>query len=314
MERTVSASDKNARNLTVGQRAASALGEPGRLQARKERIEMRVTTRTSDLAVTAAGQGEPVLFIHGGFFGGVFEPMCQGPLVRDGYRVIAYDRHGYRNSSKPTEPLTVKDIVDDALTVLREAGGDRGHIVAHSAGGPYGLQLAMDHPEAVQTLTLIEPVLPTQAWGAFLAQNFAPAGEALQQGDTRRTLDLSFGPVYGGTHYPTEIDPYMPEGWQEQAEADIGNLFVFESPALGDFSFGPDEATRIQQPVLLMRGSDTEPIWITNHEQAKEWIPRAEEHIVPGGNHMCPVMHQEETARALSSFFAAHPIGDAVPQ
>lgn len=275
---------------------------------------MRVTTKTSDLAVTAAGQGEPVLFIHGAFFGGVFEPMCQEPLLRDGYRVIAYDRHGYRNSSKPAEPYTLDDIVADAHAVTREAGGERAHVVAHSAAGQYGLQFAIDYPDVVHTLTLIEPVIPTAAWAEFLATYVAPAGEALADGNTGRALDLSFGVAYGSPNYRAEMDPYMPEDWQEQTEGDLGYLFTFESAAGQAFSFDREQAKRVRQPVLLVLGSDSVPLWHTHHAQMKEWIPHAEEHIVPGGNHMCPVMHREEVARALSSFFAAHPIGDAVAQ
>ncbi|MFW6075653.1 MAG: alpha/beta fold hydrolase [Chloroflexota bacterium] len=275
---------------------------------------MRVSTDLSELAVTVAGEGEPVLFIHGGFFGGVFEAACNAPALRDDYRVIAYSRHGYGNSSKPEEPYTIDDVVQDALTVLRQAGGERGHIVAHSAGGPYALKLAMDYPDAVHTLTLMEPVLPTAAWGEFLAEHFVPAGEALANGDREKALDLSFGAIYGSTKYRTEMDPFMPDGWLEQAVADIDYLFQFESPALRKFSFGPEEAAKIRQPVFLLRGDQSVPVLIFHNEQMKEWVPHAEEYVVAGGNHAFPVTQGDETTRALASFLAKHPMNDGSTQ
>lgn len=273
-----------------------------------------VSTNLSELAVTASGEGEPVLFIHGGFFGGVFEAACEAPSLRDDYRVIAYHRHGYGDSSKPEEPYSIDDVVQDALTVLQQTGGERGHIVAHSAGCPYALKLAMDYPDAVHTLTLMEPVLPTAAWGEFLAEHFVPAGEALANGDKEKALDLSFGAVYGSTNYRSEMDPFMPDGWLEQAVADIDYLFQFESPALRQFAFGPEEAARIRQPVFLLRGDQSEPVWIFHHEQMKEWVPQAAEYVVSGGNHGCPVTKGDETTRALASFLAKHPMNDEATQ
>lgn len=276
----------------------------------------RVSTSLSELEVTVIGEGEPVLFIHGAFFGGsvdhggVFDPLVKEPELRDRYRLITYDRHGYGKSSKPDEPYTYEDVVADALETLRQTGADRAHVVTHSAAGTYGLQIAMEHPDVVHSLTLIEPGLPTPEWGEFLATHFAPAGEALADGDNEAALERSLGAVYGSTDFRSEMDPQMPEGWYERALNELGYLFKFESPALRQFSFGPEKARRIRQPVLLVRGETTEPIWVTNHEQMKEWMPHAHEHVVPNANHFVQIHNPENTAQALASFFSSHPIND----
>lgn len=277
---------------------------------------VRVSTDLSELEVSVIGEGEPVLLIHGGFFGGsfgfggVFDPLCKDPTLQDRYQVITYDRHGYGKSSKPDEPYSHHDMVADALETLRQTGVDRAHIVAHSAGGPYGLQFAIDHSDTVHTLTLIEPVLPTPEWGEFLATHFATAGEALTNGDRQTALERSFGAVYGSTNFRSEMDPQMPDGWYERALEDLGYLFKFESPALRRFTFGPDKAKQVKQPVLLIRGERTEPIFVTHHERMKEWMPHAREHLIPGANHVVQLWNPQETVRALTSFFEAHPIED----
>jgi pimeloyl-ACP methyl ester carboxylesterase len=162
---------------------------------------MRVSTNLSELHVTVIGEGEPVLLIHGAFFGGSFDfggaydPLCKEPALNNQYQVITHDRHGYGGSSKPDEPFGFQDVIDDALETLRQSGADHAHVVAHSAGAAYGLQFALDHPDVVHTLTLIEPVLPTPEWGEFLAQHFVPAGEAVAVGDNQTALERSFGAV-----------------------------------------------------------------------------------------------------------------------
>lgn len=281
---------------------------------------MRVTTNLSELEVTGVGDGEPVLLIHGVFFGGsfnfggVFDALCREPALRNQYKLITYDRHGYGKSSKPTEPYSCTDVAEDALKVLRQTGADRAHIVGHSAGTNYGLQLAMDYPDVVHSLTLIEPTLPTPEWGEFLARHFFPAGEAVANGDNQTAFESLFGATCGGTDFRSELDPQMPDGWYERAIADLGYLFTFESQALGQFTFGPDEAKQIRQPVLLVRGDRTEPVWFTHHELMKEWIPHAHEHVVPDANHMVQVWNPEGTASALEAFFSSHPIGEGVSQ
>jgi pimeloyl-ACP methyl ester carboxylesterase len=279
---------------------------------------VRVSTDLSELEVSVIGNGEPVLLIHGGFFGGsfgfggIFDPLCKDPTLQDRHQVITYDRHGYGKSSKPDEPYSHHDVVADALETLRQTGADRAHVVAHSAGGPYGLQFAMDHPDVVHSLTLIESVLPIPEWGEFLATHFAPAGEALAAGDRQTAIERSFGAVYGSTNFRSDMDPLMPEGWYERALDDLGYLFKFESPALRQFTFGAEDARRIRQPVLLMRGEQTEPIWVIQHERLKEWIPHAREHVVPGANHAVQIWNPQDATRALTSFFEAHPIGGPV--
>jgi pimeloyl-ACP methyl ester carboxylesterase len=133
---------------------------------------VRVSTERSDLHVEVNGNGEPVLTIHGGFFGAGFEPLSKEPALTDRYKVITYHRHGYGKSSKPETPYTLDDVIADARAVLREVGEEQAHVVVHSAAGGYGLTMAMNYPEQVRTLTLMEPVMPTPEWGAFLQQHF----------------------------------------------------------------------------------------------------------------------------------------------
>lgn len=269
---------------------------------------MRVSSSGRVLSVNVSGQGEPVLMIHGAFFARPFEAMASQPALRDNFQLIAPERFGYGASSKPEAPYTLDVVIADLNAVLDAAGTERAHVVAHSAGGAYARQLMLEHPERVHSLTLVEAAIPTPEWAAFLERNLVPAGGHLQNGDPAAALDTAFGPVHGSMAYRTEMDANMPDGWYERALADLPHLFLHESPALRSFSYGPQEAQKITQPVLMLMGEKTESIFVEMIRQEQELLPHAEVREIPGSRHMAPVLHPAETAEALAAFLKAHPM------
>jgi pimeloyl-ACP methyl ester carboxylesterase len=273
---------------------------------------MRVPTRRGELDVAVVGEGEPVLTIHGAFFAGTFDRLGEEQALRDHYKVINYARHGYGSSSKPQEPNSLQDITAQMLDVLRHVGFERAHVVGHSLGGMYALQFAMDHPEAVHTVAVIEPVLPTPAQAEFTIEHMMPAGQLARSGDSDTAFDRVFQPIYGSSEYRSEMGPEVPAGSFDQCVADLGYLFTFEAPAVQQFAFGPDEAIRVRQPLLILQGDSTEPLFVSNNQYLQELVPHAELRIVPGANHFCQVLNPGDTARALASFFSSHPIGETV--
>ncbi len=269
---------------------------------------MRVSASGRELAVSVVGQGEPVVLVHGAFFARPFDALANQASLRDSFQLVAPQRYGYGSSSKPDAPYSMDDVMSDLNAVLDQVGASRAHVVAHSAGGPYALQLALEYPQRVHTLTLAESVIMTPEWGGFLQEHFMPAGGHLQNGDPATALDTSFGAVYGSTAYRTEIDDHMPDGWYEQALADLPHLFLHESPALRSSTFGPNTATNITQPVLILHGENSEPIWVDLVQKAQQLLPHAEIRQIAGTNHMFPVLRPAETANELASFLKSHPM------
>jgi pimeloyl-ACP methyl ester carboxylesterase len=273
---------------------------------------MRVSTGRSELDVTVMGEGEPILFIHGAFFSDSFGGLFNAPVLRDHFKLIAYARNGYGNSSRPTEPYDLDLVTSDAVSVLRRTGVDRAHVVGHSLGGMYAMQVAMDHPEAVHSVTVIEPVLPTPAMAEFHGQHFTPAAEMLKNGESEAAFDRVFQPIYGSANYRAEMDPLLPPDTLDQCSADLAYLFMVESAVSQQFTFGPEEADRIHQPLLIIEGERTEPIFVSNDQYLKELVAHAELHIVPGVNHFCQVLKPGDTAQALSRFLASNRIEQSV--
>src|SRR5271166_3468861 len=140
------------------------------------------------LAHVDEGEGPPVVFIHG-------EPTWSFlwrkvmPPVRDaGFRCVAPDLVGFGRSDKPTDIgfYSHERHVALAATLLEDLDLRGATIVVHDWGGPIGLQLAVDHPERIERLVILDTGLwtgyqkMTDAWVAF--RNFVERTEDLPVG------------------------------------------------------------------------------------------------------------------------------------
>lgn len=104
-------------------------------------------------------QGRPALIIHGAW-GGPSSTLWNGPRLRwqvpsDGLQLIWYDRRCAGLSQYETEPFMLEDLANDAVDVLDYLGIEQAAVIATSAGGPIGLRLALDHPDRVESLVLL---------------------------------------------------------------------------------------------------------------------------------------------------------------
>jgi aminoacrylate hydrolase len=82
-------------------------------------------------------------------------------LVAAGYKVIAYDQRGTGRSREDlAEGYRIADMASDICGVLDATQTEACHLIGHALGGLAGLQLALDFPERLRSLTLIN------AWAA----------------------------------------------------------------------------------------------------------------------------------------------------
>jgi pimeloyl-ACP methyl ester carboxylesterase len=106
---------------------------------------------SGSVSVVRDGIGEPVLFVHGSIMGAATW-RGQRPLA-ERWTTLILERRGYGQSP----PSDGEDFETDAHDIA-EALGDGAHLVAHSYGGLGALLAAAARPEAVHSLTLVEPV------------------------------------------------------------------------------------------------------------------------------------------------------------
>jgi pimeloyl-ACP methyl ester carboxylesterase len=259
------------------------------------------------LEIRERGSGEPVVFVHGAM-GDECAAAVQEPSLINHYRVIDYHRRGYGRSEIPIMSVSVAEQVDDLSTILRYLGIKKAHLVGQSYGGVILLQMALDHPEVVQSLALLEAALPADFSKSpeFLSV-VEKAGTHYQAGDKESAMQ-TFGEGVAGTDYRSRFDQTLPPGYFERWVAAADTVFQSDLPGIGVWQFGQAEAARITQPVLNMRGDKTPANFRASFENLAAWLPQAENFIVPDSSHAMLQLQPKVVTERLHSFLMRHPL------
>jgi pimeloyl-ACP methyl ester carboxylesterase len=258
------------------------------------------------------GAGEPVVLIHWGVGAAWAQPLLDEPALADHYLLLAYHRAGYAGSSRVDGPIDIAAHARHCHLLLRQLGLARAHIVGHSSSCLVALQLALDHPEVVQTLALLEsarPVPDTHVQEAFVREFVRPALGLYHAGDKTAAVDTFLRGVFGPGYRP-RLDRRLPDAF-DQAVADADAFFAQELPALQAWAFGEDDARRVVQPVLLVLGERTTPTFPERRELLLSWLPNAELLDLPAASHLLHGDNPAGAAEGLAAFFARHPISPA---
>jgi pimeloyl-ACP methyl ester carboxylesterase len=174
------------------------------------------------LFVEESGKGEALLFVHADFLDG---RMWKDALARaaPAWRAASYDKRGYGRSDPATGPVCRRRELE---AVMEGLGMGSAHLVGCSNGGLGALDLALEKPELVRSLTLVNSP----------PSGFAPEGEppaellemiaAAQRGDSATASELQLRIWFDGQgRKPEGLDP---ERRAARAEAGIMNRIVVE--------------------------------------------------------------------------------------
>jgi pimeloyl-ACP methyl ester carboxylesterase len=261
-----------------------------------------------ELEYEVAGLGEPVLLISPVLADG-FLPLLSEPVLADRYQLIRYHKRGWVGSTRTPPPVSVADHAADAAALLGYLGIPRAHVAGHSSGAAVAAQLALDHPDTVATLTLLElSLLSVPSGEAFLEQT-RPAVEAYGNGDHEEALAIFMAVVSGGDWATCRavLDERLP-GAVAQAIKDADTFFGAELPGLAEWAFGSEQAAGIPCPVLSVRGSDTRPLWVEVAGFLRSSIPRVEDCTIDGVGHLLHIQRPQPVARAMAEFQGRNPL------
>ena len=109
-----------------------------------------------------AGEGPMIVLLHGFpefWFGWRLQIA---PLAAAGFRVVAPDTRGYNLSSKPDRlaAYSVDKLADDVRGLIQERGAGSALVAGHDWGGSIAWKLAIDHPEVVDRLAILNAAHP----------------------------------------------------------------------------------------------------------------------------------------------------------
>lgn len=215
----------------------------------------QVSVGDTEIAYSEHGHGEPIVLVHAGVFSDWFLPLNQSGAL-DGFRVIRVRRAGY-GPVPPTQHLTLGDHARHVGALANHLGLSKIHWVGHSSSCQVGLELALDRPDLVHTLVLLEPA----AGGGFavpaseaLGRDFiGPAMGAFGEGDLE-TAFATFLRGVGGEDLRGVLEGRLGREGYERAVRESAFFFRDEVPAVMESQFGEAEAGRVRQPVLVVEG------------------------------------------------------------
>jgi pimeloyl-ACP methyl ester carboxylesterase len=210
--------------------------------------------------------------------------------------------------------VSIAEHAADAAALLEHLGVRRAHIAGHSTGASIGAQLALDHPEQVHTLTLLEPTLVSLPLGGEFLTAAAPVFEAYASGDHSGAFAMF---VTAATGLDWEacralLEDRIP-GVVTQSIKDADTFFGVELPAVTEWTFGPEQAAAIRRPVLSVIGAETQPLWVEIAEFLRSSLPHVEECTVDGVGHLLHIQRPEPVARGMAGFLGRNALpGDRV--
>ncbi|HWI85511.1 MAG TPA: alpha/beta hydrolase [Sphingomonas sp.] len=140
-----------------------------------------IATDRGNIFLHQGGSGPPVLLLHG-FPETSLMWHAVAPLLAPGFTVIAADLPGYGASSCPADApdhasMSKREMAATIIAAMHRLGYDRFAIVGHDRGGRVAYRAALDHPEIVTALAILDVIPTFDVWDkadARLALAFWP--------------------------------------------------------------------------------------------------------------------------------------------
>ena len=225
------------------------------------------------LAAGRAGQGPPLLLLHGHPQTHAMWHLVAPQLARH-FSVVWMDLRGYGDSARPQDDdahrvYSKREMALDALAVMQQLGHSRFQVLAHDRGARVAHRLAADHPAAVERLLLLD-IAPTLAmyentsrafaaayWHWFFLIQPPPLPEALIESDPVRYLRSVMGKRHAG------LAAFAPDALAEYercvkiagtAQAICGDYRASASIDLEHDRADTDAGRKLAQPLRVLWG------------------------------------------------------------
>ena len=210
-----------------------------------------------DVAPTGPANGRTAVLLHGKNFCAATWAPTIAVLAEAGFRVVAVDQIGFCKASKPTGyQFSLPQLAANTKGLLDALGVEKAVVIGHSMGGMLGARFAIQHPDAVERLVLVNPI-GLEDWQAegvpYATLDAAFAGERRTTFDSIKAYQRRF--YYDGDWRPEYDAPvemlaglYAGPGgeivaWNQAQTSDM----IFTQPVVHEFD-------RIAAPTTLIIG------------------------------------------------------------
>lgn len=262
------------------------------------------------LHVQTAGEGAPVVLVHGWPQHGDIWRHVAPQLIDAGCRVIVPDLRGHGQSQAPPGDYAKATLAADLIDVLDALNVDSADLVGHDWGGYAGFLAILDHPERFRRFVAVDisppwrtsPTPWTALAPAFLSYQYvivSPLGPRLlrRPEPIRRLIRGGSGPA---AHWTREdLDRYA-HAWAapERVAASQAIYRTFLTRELGDTLRSSGNARRLQVPTRMVMGGAS---WV-GRITGSAGTPLIERVDIPRCGHFVP----EEAPDALLAEIRTH--------
>ncbi len=274
---------------------------------------------------TCGGRGSPVVFIHGLGSSGYIEWRFNLASVAERHRVFAPDLPGFGRSAKPRAPYGIAYFTRFVERYMEDRGLRSASIVGASLGGRIALELALERPNLVRRLVLINTLglgrprvrmtyglvsLPrvgeTLMGMARDALRWAPASVirrvaaryAGASADLERTMDDEY--------LENLRELYAAQGYHDAYLATVRSL-VTPDAILGTRHDLTSRLNELKIPVQLIWGADDPLFPVAHAARAHSVLERSRLAVIEGAGHTPQAERPDEFNRVLNRFLGAHP-------
>jgi non-heme chloroperoxidase len=256
------------------------------------------------LRALAAGQGPPVVFVHGYTAKIVEWNFVWDELQARGFRVIAFDQRGHGRSTVGSDGIGSQPMASDLAAVLQHFDVRDGVLVGHSMGGFVTIRAVLDHADLAQRL---RGLVLFATWAGRILDG-APQNRLqiplLQHGILQRllrnkTVAVLFGAAQCGAHpSPAMISAFL-ESFKQHVD-EHGPLL----PIVRAFS-REDRYPRLGEiavPTVVMVGSADRTTPPSHSRRLAEGIPGARLVTIPDAGHLLNWEAADELIKVVESF------------
>jgi 3-oxoadipate enol-lactonase len=252
------------------------------------------------LAYRLVGDNGPTLvLIHG--LGGSAE-ATYAPLIerlQSEFRLLAFDNRGVGGSDKPDGPYALAEFARDTHGLMRNLGIDSAHIVGHSLGGMIAQQLAVDYPDAAQSLVLADC---PGTLGDAARTNFETRAATVEAGGTAAIVD---GVIKNGIgSQAKERYPELVERFRQSLLASPAKPYAASCRAVASLDL-IERLPAFRRPVLVLRGDQDGGVPLEAAQALAAAFPNGRFEEVPESGHNTPFENAPVFADLVAAFLHA---------